>query len=186
MGRYRAQDLTAPPNLVSLARVPLAAIFPFVIDRPVVALGVLALAGLSDLIDGWLARTFDRVTPLGIVLDPITDKLFVLVVVVTLVIDVRLPFPHVLLLATRELGELPLVIWWLLSHQRRRAKSENPMANLPGKLVTVLQFATVAAALFSSPHVTILLVITAIAGAIAALVYAKRELDSHSPRPRER
>lgn len=186
MGRYRAQDLTAPPNLVSLARVPLAAIFPFVIDRPAVALGVLALAGLSDVIDGWLARTYNRVTPLGIVLDPITDKLFVSVVVVALVISGRLPFPHVLLLATREVGELPLVTWWLISRHRRRAKSENPMANLPGKLVTVLQFATVAAALFASPLVTILLVITAIAGVVAALVYALRELASHSPPARQR
>jgi hypothetical protein len=92
------------------------------------------------------------------------------------VIAQRLPFPEVLLLATRELGELPLVVWWIGSHRRRREKRDNPMANLPGKLVTVLQFATVAAALFETGWVHPLLAATAFAGAIAAAVYVRREL----------
>lgn len=182
MGRYRARDLTAPPNLVSLARGALAVVFPFVVDRPLLALGLLALGGLSDIVDGWLARRLDRVTPLGIVIDPITDKLFVFVVVASLVATDRLQFPTVLLLATRELGELPLVIWWVLSRQRRRAKSENPMANVPGKLVTVLQFATVAAALLSNDLVMPCLIATAVTGAIAAIVYARRELSTPHPK----
>jgi cardiolipin synthase (CMP-forming) len=176
VGQYRARDLAALPNLVSLVRVPLALIFACVIDRPLIALLVLALAGASDVVDGWIARRTGRVTPLGIVLDPVTDKLFVLVVVGSLVFAQRLPFPEVLLLATRELGELPLVAWWIGSQRRRRAKRENPMANLPGKLVTVLQFATVAAALFESRSVHLLLGATAVTGAIAAAVYIRREV----------
>jgi CDP-diacylglycerol--glycerol-3-phosphate 3-phosphatidyltransferase/cardiolipin synthase len=178
VGQYRARDLYALPNLVSLARVPLAATFPFVLDRPVVALVVLALAGLSDVVDGWLARSRNQVTAVGIVLDPITDKLFVMVVVVSLVVAARLPFPEVLLLATRELGELPLVLWWALSHQKRQQKVAHTMANVPGKLVTVLQFATVAAALLSSPWVHPLLVATAGVGALAACVYAWRDVKA--------
>jgi cardiolipin synthase (CMP-forming) len=176
MGQYRARDLAALPNLVSLTRIPLAGIFACTLDHPSIALAVLAAAGASDVIDGWIARRTGRVTPLGVVLDPVTDKLFVLVVVGSLVVADRLPFPHVLLLAVRELGELPLVLWWIGSRRRRRAKRENPMANLPGKLVTVLQFATVAAALFQSRWVHPLLAATAISGAIAAAVYARREI----------
>lgn len=176
MGQYRARDLGALPNLVSLARVPLAAAFPFALDRPAIALAILALAGLSDVVDGWLARTRGQVTPVGIVLDPFTDKLFVMVVVISLVVAERLPFPEVLLLATRELGELPLVSWWALSHKKRQQKAATTMANIPGKLATVLQFATVAAALLSSPWVDSLLVATAITGAVAALTYAWRDL----------
>ena len=176
MGRYRARDLLAPPNLVSLTRVPLAAVFAASINEPVLALIVLALAGLSDVVDGFIARRWNMVTATGTVVDPVTDKLFVFVVVATLVLAGRLPFPEVLLLATRELGELPLVVWWAVSHRRRQARRDNPMANVPGKLVTVLQFATVAAALFSSPLTGPLLVATALAGALAAAVYARREL----------
>ena len=178
MGSYRARDLLAPPNLVSLSRIPLAATFAAWVDEPIPALAVLALAGLSDVVDGFIARRWNMVTATGTVLDPVTDKLFVLVVVAALVSTGRLPFPEVLLLATRELGELPLVVWWAVSHQRRRARSENPMANVPGKLVTVLQFATVAAALFSSPLTGPLLAATAVAGVLAAAVYARRELGS--------
>jgi CDP-diacylglycerol--glycerol-3-phosphate 3-phosphatidyltransferase/cardiolipin synthase len=180
VGQYRARDLGALPNLVSLTRVPLAAAFPFVLDRPAIALAVLAVAGLSDVVDGWLARTRGQVTALGVVLDPITDKLFVLVVVVSLVVAERLPFPEVLLLATRELGELPLVSWWALSHEKRQQKAATTMANVPGKLATVLQFATVAAALLSSPWVDTLLLATAVVGAVAALTYAWRDLRGSS------
>lgn len=178
MGRYRARDLLLPPNLVSLTRVPLAAAFPLSMHEPVAALTVLALAGGSDVLDGWLARRHGQVTATGSVVDPVTDKLFVLVVVGTLVVTERLPFPEVLLLATREIGELPLVAWWITSQARRRARSRNPMANIPGKLATVLQFSTIAAGLFSSALVRPLLLATGAAGALAAFVYARRELAS--------
>ena len=176
MGQYRAKDVFELPNLVSLARIPLAIAFPFVIDRPFVALAVLALAGISDVVDGWLARTRGLVTPVGIVLDPVTDKLFVLVVVVSLVFAERLPFPEVVLLATREIGELPLLVWWALSRRKRRQKAEHTMANLPGKLATLLQFTTVAAALFVSRWVHELVFATALVGALAAAIYIWREL----------
>jgi CDP-diacylglycerol--glycerol-3-phosphate 3-phosphatidyltransferase/cardiolipin synthase len=70
MGLYRARDLVRVPGLLTLMRVPLAAAFPFVLGRPLVALGVLAAAGLSDVLDGWYARRFGQVTPTGTALDP--------------------------------------------------------------------------------------------------------------------
>jgi phosphatidylglycerophosphate synthase len=61
-------------NLVSLARLPLAVAFAAT-DRVEVRLPVLAAAAASDLLDGWLAR---RLGPsrLGALLDPVTDKVF--------------------------------------------------------------------------------------------------------------
>src|SRR5262245_39778093 len=60
MGRYRARDLLLPPSLLSFARVPLAAAFPFVHDRPWAAFGVLLASAASDLLDGWWARRYDQ------------------------------------------------------------------------------------------------------------------------------
>lgn len=63
-------------NLVSLARIPLA--LAFVVVRPVEwRVAILAVAAASDLLDGWLARRFGA-SRLGAVLDPVTDKIFML------------------------------------------------------------------------------------------------------------
>lgn len=70
----RPGGLISAANLVSLSRLPLALAFAAT-ERVEVRLSVLAAAAASDLLDGWLAR---RLGPsrLGAVLDPVTDKIF--------------------------------------------------------------------------------------------------------------
>jgi phosphatidylglycerophosphate synthase len=174
--KYRLGDLLLPPALVSLLRLPLGVCFALTVDRPPLALAVLLASGLSDVLDGWLARRYGQVTATGAVLDPVTDKLFVLTVGISLVIGGRLSLGETLLLATREIGEAPLVVWFALSHRARAARVEQPMANVPGKLVTVLQFVTVGWALFRLPGLQAWVLFTALAGSLAALVYWRRAL----------
>jgi len=57
-----------------MARLPLAVVF-LVVDDPVVRASALALAALSDLLDGYLARRFGG-SRFGAALDPVVDKLF--------------------------------------------------------------------------------------------------------------
>ncbi len=171
MGVYRARDLFRVPGLLSLARVPLAVAFALVVDRPVIALAVLIAAGVSDVLDGWIARRTGQVTPTGAALDPVTDKVFVLTVAVTLVLRTNLSPLDVVLLSTREIGELPLVIWLAGSRRARRLRAESTSANAPGKLATALQFAAAATALFRGPHLGPMVAVTAGAGVVAALVY---------------
>jgi cardiolipin synthase (CMP-forming) len=178
MDGFRAKDLVRVPSLLSLARVPMAVGFPFVQPSRPGMLVLLGLAGVSDMVDGWYARRFDQATPTGAVVDPITDKLFVLSVVVTLVVTRVLPLTSVLLLSTREIGELPLLFWFLSSRKVRAARATRAAANVPGKLATGAQFATVTAALLGSPFTTELLFMTAGAGAVAAVVYWMRELSA--------
>jgi cardiolipin synthase (CMP-forming) len=156
--------------------VPLAVIFPLVVERPVLAVLVLVVSGASDVVDGWLARSRNQATATGAVVDPITDKLFVASVVATLVVTDRLPLVSVPLLAARDLGELPLVLWWSLSRKQRRARAEHPAANVPGKLATALQFAVVAAALIRPDWTYPLLIAAGVMGVVAAASYARREL----------
>jgi phosphatidylglycerophosphate synthase len=186
MGRYRARDLLLVPSLLSLMRLPLAAGFVLLLNHPFVALGILLAGAVTDVLDGWYARRHDQVTATGAVVDPITDKLFVLTVVMALLSTERLSPFALLLLATREIGEMPLVLWWMLSRERRRARVEQPMANWPGKLATVAQFVTVASALFHAPFTWPLLIVTAVAGATAAIVYWQRELARVSRRVKSR
>jgi cardiolipin synthase len=176
MGVYRTRDLWRVPGLLSLARVPLAAAFPLVLPWPPAALGLLVAAGLSDILDGWYARRFRQVTPTGAAIDPVTDKVFVLTVAVTLVLSGRLSAVDVLLISTREIGELPLVLWIVTSRHARTLRAAHPSANAPGKLATIFQFATAAAALFRLQELGGLVVATAVVGVFAAATYWLRAL----------
>jgi hypothetical protein len=86
-----------------------------------------------------------------------------------------LRWPALLMLSTRELGELPLVVW-LIRHRQHRRDDEQPLANLPGKLTTVLQFGAVAAALLRAPEAERWLVAAAASGVLAAVSYWQRAI----------
>ena len=176
MGIYRWRDAIRVPGLLSVARLPLAAAFPFVVSRPPLALGVIAIAGLSDVLDGWYARKFGQVTATGAALDPLTDKAFVVTVATTLVV-LRLLSPlDLALLATRELIELPLVLWIAVSRRARKSRAARASANVPGKLATALQFVAVALCLLRATETRVAVVAAAVAGAIAAIAYWARAL----------
>jgi phosphatidylglycerophosphate synthase len=147
---------------------------------PVVAFAVLVLSALTDVLDGYVARRFGLATPTGAAVDPVTDKLFVLTVVSALVLQKHLRFSDVLLLSTREIGELPLVVWFGTSARARKSRADYPKANWAGKAATVLQFGTISAALFRIDGIQGLVWLTAIGGALAAASYWKRALDRAS------
>ncbi len=180
MGLYRARDLWRVPGLLSLSRLPLAAVFPLTLGHPAAALAVLIAAGVSDVLDGWYARRFSQVTPTGTALDPATDKIFVLTVAVSLVAWGYLSPIEVVIISTRELAELPLVVWIAVSHHARQRRSDQPTANLLGKAATCLQFAVVTAAVFRVPHLSWLVAVAGLAGALAGVGYWARALrDGH-------
>jgi CDP-diacylglycerol---glycerol-3-phosphate 3-phosphatidyltransferase len=178
IGRYRLRDLVRVPGLLSLSRIPLAAAFPFTLNRPGLAFGILITAGVTDVLDGWYARRFGQVSATGSALDPTTDKIFVTMVAITLLVGGHLSAGEVLLLSTRELGELPLVLWLALSSDARRMRVEHPTANVAGKTATAMQFASVSGALLRARHESLLVIGTAVVGGAAAFTYWLRALRS--------
>src|SRR6201986_1719527 len=74
------------PNLISLGRlllVPLA--ISLILDgRYWTAFWVFVVAGISDALDGFIAKRFNRRTRLGALLDPLADKVLLVSVYVTL------------------------------------------------------------------------------------------------------
>ncbi|MGK3990708.1 CDP-alcohol phosphatidyltransferase family protein [Sorangium sp. So ce136] len=182
-----ARDLALPPNLMSLARLPLAALFPFVATRPALALAVLCCAGLTDVLDGWMARRSGQVTRMGAIVDPIADKVFALAVVGTLLRNGVLPLWGIPALLAREILELPLALWIALSRRFRGARLSTASANIPGKLATTVQFAAVLAAIALPAALRPTLAAAAGAGAAAGISYWARQLrrapDAASPPP---
>lgn len=172
---YRARDLLLVPNLLSAARIPLAVAFPFVARHPSAAVAVLCAAALTDVLDGWLARRWNQATPTGALVDGIADKVFGVSVLVSLVAYGLLAAPFAVLLATRELGELPLALR-VLSRRDPGLATVDRRANLLGKLATTLELAVVLAVVIGIAHVIPLVVLTALVGAAAAISYWHREI----------
>jgi len=78
------------PNYLTLLRIALIPVFvacfyaPIPYQYPIASL-VFAVAALTDLLDGYLARRLNQVSTLGAFLDPVADKLMVAVVLILLV-----------------------------------------------------------------------------------------------------
>lgn len=81
------------PNAITIVRLALVPVTAYLLWRGAygLALVLFASAALSDLVDGFIARTFNQSTALGAVLDPIADKLIVVVVTVLLAWQGLLP-----------------------------------------------------------------------------------------------
>jgi cardiolipin synthase len=143
-GQARARSLGIP-DLVSLARLPLAVAF-LLVDRAQVRLPILAAAALSDLLDGWLARRLGP-TRIGAVLDPVTDKAFMICAFGVLVFSGGLP---PLLALGVLLRDILAPIGFLAGVVLRRPFSVPARAG--GKLVTVGQSLTLAFWLLDSRY----------------------------------
>ena len=75
---YRKVTFTIP-NVITVVRIlatPLIVIF-FLQRDYYLALVIFLIAGLSDLMDGYIARNFQQKSPLGAVLDPLADRFLV-------------------------------------------------------------------------------------------------------------
>ncbi len=136
----------APADVVSLARLPLAVLF-VASDRTAVRLPVLAVAAASDLLDGWLAR---RLGPsrIGAVLDPITDKAFMVAAFAMLLLSRALTPLEVFGVLLRDILA-PVV--YVVARLARRPIPAIP-ARAGGKLVTTGQSMTLFAWLIGSRY----------------------------------
>ena len=184
MERLRIRDLGSIPGLLSLMRAPLAVAFPFATGKPIVALAVVALAAVSDMLDGFSARRLGGATATGAILDPLMDKLFVAVVVVTLLLNGQLSLRAALFLGARDIIQLPLLIWLVADSESLSSRAGRVRANVFGKLVTALQFGTIAAALFAASWVDVLALASAASGVIAGASTWLRMLERGSPAAR--
>lgn len=83
---YYLENWKTIPNFISFVRILLIPVFAvlFYKDYTVAAFIILALSGISDMIDGKIARKFNQISNLGKLLDPIADKLTVFAIAIIL------------------------------------------------------------------------------------------------------
>ncbi len=141
------------PNGLTLLRIALIPVFVVIFylptpwARPVCAL-VFTLAGLTDWLDGWLARRLGQTSPLGAFLDPVADKLMVAVALVLLVQadpSMWLALPAAVIIG-REITVSALREW--MAELGARAQVAVSMA---GKLKTTAQMVAIVLLVLGGP-----------------------------------
>lgn len=99
-----AARIVTIPNVISLARLACVPVFVWLLvdDDLLAAAALLAVLGASDWVDGWIARHFDQGSDLGKVLDPVADRILLLVAAVTLMVQGSAPLVVGILVLARE------------------------------------------------------------------------------------
>jgi len=132
-------------NQLTVLRILLIPVFVvlLVYDARIAALIVFLLTGISDVLDGYIARTWRQQTTLGAFLDPIADKLLMVTTFATLALLQALPLSLSILLIGRDVL-LSLVIGIVLWTTGRRLSEPT----LLGRAAIFGQTWTVALGLF--------------------------------------
>jgi cardiolipin synthase len=136
--------LVTLPNLITMARlcaVP-ATVWLMLNGRLDLAFWMFVAAGVSDAVDGWLARVRNARSALGAILDPMADKLLLVCVYVTLAAIGVLPDWLAILVVFRDMVIVGgVLVLWVLG----QPPAIRPM--MLSKLNTALQIALAAVAL---------------------------------------
>ena len=107
------------PNLITLGRIVLVPVVFWLLVSGRVRLAFFAflLAGISDAVDGFLAKRYRWQTELGAYLDPLADKLLIVCVFVALGVLGELPSWIVITVVSRDiLIVMAVLVSWLMGH----------------------------------------------------------------------
>jgi cardiolipin synthase (CMP-forming) len=125
------------PNAISAARIAGVPVFLWLVLGPRTAVaddwavGILVAAGVSDWLDGKIARALNQGSRLGQVLDPAADRLYIAATIVALAVRGIIPWWLVAVLALRE-----LTVGAALAVLRRRAGFSTLQVSFVGKAAT--------------------------------------------------
>ncbi len=187
------------PNLITMGRLLLV---PFIIwlilaGREHEAFWVFVIAGVSDAVDGLLARHFNLRSDLGAYLDPIADKALLMSIYVTLAIISEVPVWVTILIVSRDVLIVGgVVLAWMMSQptemQPRQISKLNTTIQITfaavvlGDLAFGLQIATIRLILMYSVGV-----VTVLSGAVYLVDWTRHmalapSATTSTMRPRER
>lgn len=160
-------ELRRLPNVLSLSRLALAVLF--VPAGRGARIALICLAAATDFLDGWLARRTNTTTRWGALVDPIADRFFVVVAIVTYVLNGELSVVESLLLLCRDLAT---ALGFVVARLVPRLRAVEFKARFPGKVVTVLQLVTLIALVAGAQPLMPFIALVALASALAIADYA--------------
>jgi CDP-diacylglycerol---glycerol-3-phosphate 3-phosphatidyltransferase len=136
---YLSSQTMNLPNAITLSRLlglPLVVYCLYSSSNTLrwVGLGIFIIAALTDWLDGYVARKLNQITDLGKFLDPLVDKLLILIPLLVMIELDLVPAVGVCLILTRELA----IAGWRVNQTKISG------ANIWGKLKTVSQIVAIA------------------------------------------
>ncbi|ABE62914.1 CDP-alcohol phosphatidyltransferase [Nitrobacter hamburgensis X14] len=163
------------PNIITLGRILLVPIIVWAIasNQMEIAFAIFVIAGVSDAVDGFLAKRFNMASELGALLDPLADKALLVSIFVALGIWGAVPRWLVILVVSRDIMIVgAVIVSWLF---------DKPIPMKPlmvSKLNTGAQVAFAALVLAalgfgfdSSPYEAILMAIVAVLTLLSVAFY---------------
>lgn len=157
------------PNCLTVIRFLLipAFIISFFNEYPkgMISASIFILAGLTDILDGFIARKYNRITRLGTVLDPLADKLMLISVLVCITLSNAVPLWIITFVIVKELA---MVLGGISLYNIDDVVIS---ANKLGKASTFLSYIAILSVLFHWTFAGILLYIYVAMAAAALLVY---------------
>jgi cardiolipin synthase len=129
------------PNLITLARILLVPVVVWAIasDAMQIAFLLFLAAGLSDAIDGFLAKRFGMATELGAYLDPLADKAMIVSIYIALGIAGAIPLWLVILVVSRDIMIVAaIMLSWLVDRPVELKPHVVSKANTVAQIVLAL------------------------------------------------
>ena len=136
---FSKKQILTVPNLLSLVRIILIPIIVWLYSfekNYYAAIGVILLSGVTDIVDGWIARHFNMISDFGKALDPLADKLTQATLLLCLLSKYKLMWGLVIVFGVCEIGKFTLGIIIAKRHD------EVTGAKWYGKVNTVIIYAT--------------------------------------------
>lgn len=160
------------PNILSMIRILMIpaivmVYFSEIENHYLIAIILVLLSGLTDVVDGFIARRFNLISDLGKILDPIADKLTQFTVTLCLAIRHPSMIPIAVIIFIKEL--LMLIGTVLFLHKG----NATPQARWWGKMTTVILYLTIT--LFIVSDILIIpdsITLTAVSMSIAGLMFS--------------
>ena len=138
---FKIHDVVAIPNILCYLRIIMVGVFLYIYNTATsqndyyIAMLVVMVAGITDFLDGRIARKFNMITDLGKVIDPVADKLMQFAMLITLTFNVKNMYMLTIYLIIKEVV-LALIAFIILKTKGRRLNG----AKWYGKVCTAVLY----------------------------------------------
>lgn len=158
------------PNILTVTRIFMVPIFPLIYfssleKASIYALEFFILVGLTDMLDGYLARKYNLISAFGTAMDPFADKLMLIMVMICFGIKGLLPLWIIIFIIAKELTMIFTGLYFYFKKERYVIAS-----NIFGKSATMFIFLTILGILWN-PEIKIFVYFIYIAVAMKIIAF---------------